>query len=197
MSSLRQTTQLSVKKLPVILAMVGVFVLSGFLAHPVQAASLATTQSLEHEVLIAQNNNNNNAPPSNNNAPKPKADPKADDNPTDNGGFVPCGNTVNDPCNIGHLFRAFIAIINYLISMAGFVAVLFIIFSGVQMVYANGQESIISAAKSRLSGAIIGLVLVAISFIAINTLVASGSLSIGLRDGGKIFTDPRGYISGK
>lgn len=119
--------------------------------------------------------------------------PTSDDKTTDDGGFVPCGNRVDDPCNVSHLFRAFIGIINYLIAMAGFVAVLFIVVSGVQMVASQGQEGL-KAAKGRLSGAIIGLVLVAISFILINTLF-EGSLNIGVCNGANVFTNPRDYIN--
>lgn len=119
-----------------------------------------------------------------------------DDSPSQDGGFVPCGNSVDDPCNISHLFRAFIAIINYLIGMAGFVAVLFIVYSGVRMVASQGNEGSLKEARGYLSGAVIGLVLVAIAFIAINTILASGSLGLGLKNGAQIFTDPRSYIQG-
>ncbi|MEZ4180334.1 MAG: hypothetical protein R3B41_02355 [Candidatus Doudnabacteria bacterium] len=114
--------------------------------------------------------------------------------PTDEGGFVPCGNTVDNPCNISHLFRAFIAIINYLIGMAGFVAVAFIVYAGLKMVWATGNEGAMTAAKQQISGAIVGLVLVAIAFIAINTIFASGSLGIGVKNGTQVFTDPLDYI---
>lgn len=117
------------------------------------------------------------------------------DKPTngDKGGFVPCGNTADNPCQIGHLFSAFIVIINYLIVMAGFVAVLAIVFAGFMMIYSQGQEKL-KEAKGRLSGAIIGLVLVAAAFILINALFA-GSLSIGVKDGSKILSDPLEYIN--
>lgn len=34
------------------------------------------------------------------------------------GGFVPCGNTVGEPCNVSHLFKTVEVIINYLIAVA-------------------------------------------------------------------------------
>lgn len=113
----------------------------------------------------------------------------------DAGGFVPCGNTASDPCNIGHLFKGFIVIINYLIMMAGFVAVLFIIISGFKMVWSQGDEGGLKTAKGNLSGAITGLVIVAAAYILINALLA-GSLSIGVCNGGTILTDPKAYIMG-
>lgn len=109
------------------------------------------------------------------------------------GGFVICGRTADDPCQIGDLFAAFVIIINYLITMAGFVAVLAIVYAGFMMVYSQGQEQL-KAAKGRLTGAVIGLVLVAAAFILINSLF-SGRFSIGVCDGSSILTHPAEYIN--
>ncbi len=119
------------------------------------------------------------------------------DQPTagDNGGFVPCGNTADNPCQIGHLFSAFVVIINYLIAMAGFVAVAAIVYAGFMMVYSQGQDQL-KEAKGRFTGAIIGLVLVAAAFVIVNSLF-SGSLSIGVFDGANILANPLDYINGK
>ena len=110
----------------------------------------------------------------------------------DSGGFVPCGNKADNPCTIGHLFSAFVVIINYLIAMAGFVAVLAIVYAGFMMIYSQGQEQL-KEAKSRFSGAIIGLVLVAAAFILVNALF-TGSLSVGVKDGANILANPLDYI---
>lgn len=111
-------------------------------------------------------------------------------------GFVPCGNTAGDPCTVGHLFRAFVLIINYLIVMAGFVAVLAIVYAGLLMVWSRGDDgSGLKEAKGRLSGAVIGLVIVAAAYVLINALFA-GSLSVGVCNGETILTDPRAYING-
>lgn len=110
----------------------------------------------------------------------------------DAGGFVPCGNEATNPCTVGHLFSAFIVIINYLIAMAGFIAVVAIVVAGLQMVYSQGQEGL-KEAKGRLSGAVIGLVLVAAAFIGINAIFA-GSLSVGVKEGGSVLTSPLEYI---
>ncbi len=108
------------------------------------------------------------------------------------GGFVICGNKADDPCQIGDLFAAFVIIINYLITMAGFVAVLAIVYAGFMMIYSQGQEQL-RVAKGRLTGAIIGLVLVAAAFVLINSLF-SGRFSIGVCDGNSILTSPLEYI---
>jgi hypothetical protein len=108
------------------------------------------------------------------------------------GGFVICGNEATNPCTIGHLFAAFVVIINYLITMAGLVAVLALVFAGFNMIYSQGQEQL-KAAKSRFSGAVIGLVLVFAAYVLINSLF-TGSLSIGVCDGKSILTSPLEYI---
>lgn len=110
----------------------------------------------------------------------------------DNGGFVLCGNTANEPCTIDHLFAAFIVIINYLIAMAGFVAVAAIVLAGFTMIYSQGQDDL-KAAKGRFSGAIIGLVLVAAAYLIINSLI-SGRFSVGICDDQFILTSPLEYI---
>lgn len=110
----------------------------------------------------------------------------------DSGGFVLCGNTADTPCTIGHLFAAFIVIINYLIAMAGFVAVAAIVFAGFTMVYSQGQEQL-KVAKGRFAGAIIGLVLIAAAYLLINSLL-SGRFSVGVCDDKLILTSPLDYI---
>lgn len=112
----------------------------------------------------------------------------------DAGGFVECGNTADKPCQVGDLFKTFIVIINYLISMAGFVAVLAIVYAGFMMVYSQGQEQL-KAAKGRFAGAVTGLVLVAAAFILINALF-SGSFSVGVKQGASILANPLEYING-
>ncbi len=116
-------------------------------------------------------------------------------------GFVFCGNTVDTPCNITHLFRTMIVIINYLISMVGLIAILFIVIAGVQMIISQGaipgkagDETQLTAAKKRLGGAVTGIVLVAIAFVLVNSLLA-GSLRLGILNGAQILTNPKAYIN--
>ncbi len=109
-------------------------------------------------------------------------------------GFVPCGNEADNPCTIHHLFKAFVVIVNYLITMAGFVAIAAIVYAGFLMVISQGQERL-KEAKARLSGAIIGLVLVAAAFVLTNALFA-GEFSVGVKNGEKILSSPLEYIRG-
>jgi amino acid transporter len=110
----------------------------------------------------------------------------------DNGGFVICGNTADNPCNISHLFATFILIINYLMAMAGFVAVAAIVFAGFNMIYSQGQDQL-KAAKSRFAGAIIGLVIIAGAYVLINSLF-TGKFSLGVCEGESILVSPLKYI---
>ena len=136
------------------------------------------------------------ATPATTNTPAAPAASAASDTEPDNGdagGFVKCGNTAGNPCKISDLFRVFIIIINYLIGMAGFVAVIAIVYAGFMMVYSQGQEQL-KVAKGRLSSAIIGLVLVAGAFVLINSLF-DGKLSIGVKNGCSVLADPVNYIN--
>lgn len=111
-------------------------------------------------------------------------------------GFVICGNTVDTPCNVTHLFRGLIIIINYMITMAGLVAILFIIIAGVQIIlsqFYGGDQAKLTQAKRKLGGAVGGLVLVAVAFVLVNSLLA-GSLNIGIKNGALILSNPKEYI---
>lgn len=114
-------------------------------------------------------------------------------NANENTGFVPCGDKADNPCTIAHLFAGMIAIINYLIATAGFVAVAMIIYAGLKIVWARGNQSEMASAKGRLSGAVTGVVLVSVAFILVNALF-SGSFSLGIKDGSLILTNPIEYI---
>ncbi len=122
---------------------------------------------------------------------EPKPTQTIDD--SGNSGFVICGNKADEPCNISHLFRAFIIIINYLITMAGLVAILVMVIAGVQITTSQGEERL-RQAKQRMSGAVIGLILVAIAFVGINSILA-GSLNIGIKNGALILSNPKEYIN--
>ncbi|HMQ01935.1 MAG TPA: pilin [Candidatus Doudnabacteria bacterium] len=124
-------------------------------------------------------------------APEVLANNGVDD--TGRSGFVFCGDSVDNPCKISHLFISLVIIINYLMTMVGIVAILFIVIAGVQMTTSRGEEGLV-AAKKRLTGALIGLVLVVLAFVIVNTLFA-GSLSLGIRNGGLILTNPKEYIN--
>jgi hypothetical protein len=87
------------------------------------------------------------------------------------GGLVRCGNPGMTACTIPDLFRVIINIINYLLGLAGFVAMIFIVWSGWNMVSAAGNEEKITHAKESLSNSIIGLFLVLIMYVLLNGII--------------------------
>lgn len=116
----------------------------------------------------------------------------AQDTSVNGGGFVPCGNKAGEPCNVSHLFRTVELIINYLISVVGLVALLVLVIAGVRMIISRG-ESQYTQAKKQLQYALLGLGLVLLAFVIVNTILA-GSFNIGIRDGAKMLTNPSEYI---
>lgn len=163
-----------------------------FTIRPGIVISGKETLNFNSQFIVTNSSANNAAPVKATTTQDAPIEEKVDE--SGRSGFVICGNTVDTPCNVAHLFRAFIIIINYLITMAGFVAVFFIVIAGVQMTASQGQE-MHKQAIQRLSGAIIGLVLVALAFVLVNSLLA-GSLNLGIKQGGTILTSPRNYIKG-
>src|SRR3989339_1500740 len=69
--------------------------------------------------------------------------------------------------NIGEFI---ITIYNYGVGLAGIVAVLVIILSGAQWVASGGNSEMIGAAKKRIGGAVIGLMILFSSFVILNTI---------------------------
>lgn len=56
-------------------------------------------------------------------------------------------------------------------------------------------ESWLASAKKRLAGSVGGLILVMLAFVIVNTFLA-GSFNLGIKNGGKILTNPATYIKG-
>ncbi len=86
-------------------------------------------------------------------------------------GLVGCGGTGPTECKIGDLFLVVIALINYLLSLAGFVAMVFIVWAGWSMVVAGGNEEKIEGAKAAFSDAIIGFFLLLIAYLLIDAII--------------------------
>lgn len=123
--------------------------------------------------------------------------------------LVPCGNAdstdgappVNSdvpngrPCTIYDIFKLIARITNFLIALAGVFAVFFIVKAGLSMVAAVGDPGKLTAAKHSLLSAVIGFVLVFAAFLLVNTIL-NGSLSLGIKGGASILTNPFDYIKG-
>src|SRR5262249_50546439 len=68
-----------------------------------------------------------------------------------------------------------IVIINVLLGIAGLVAVLFVIIGGFQYMTSAGNEELAERGKRNLQNAIIGVVIIVLSFVIVN--VVSGTLT--------------------
>lgn len=94
--------------------------------------------------------------------------------PSQDQGLVPCGSFSDNPCQLIDLFRLVIVITNFLIEMAGIVAVVVIIFAGYSLVVAAGNIEAVTEAKKLLVGAFIGFFFVLASMVLANFLIFGG-----------------------
>ncbi len=90
--------------------------------------------------------------------------------------LVPCGRsdqvgTVDEHCQLGHLFILIVRMINYLISLAAVVAIYFVLNAGFGMVLAMGNPEKIQTNKESIKNAVVGFAIVILAFIFINLLV--------------------------
>lgn len=77
-------------------------------------------------------------------------------------------------CGVNDLFQLLVNIYNFLLGMLAFVAVLFIVFYGVRMIIhyiSETPEQDLKDAKLGLTRAIWGIVLIAVAWLIVNTLL--------------------------
>lgn len=88
--------------------------------------------------------------------------------------IVFCGQRSGDtnPCTFDDLFRLIYLIVNMVISAAGLIAVLFIVIGGARMILANGDTGTIKAAKDTMRDAVIGLIIIMMSYLIIGYVVS-------------------------
>jgi hypothetical protein len=91
--------------------------------------------------------------------------------------LVTCGGhnddgTVQPACTIPDLIKTVLNIINFLLSWAWLVAVIFIVWAGWGMIGAGGNEEEVTKAKATLSNAIIGFFIIMASFVLVNWAVS-------------------------
>ncbi len=110
-------------------------------------------------------------------------------------GLVPCGNTVDKPCTVEDIFNVFVIITNYLIGIAGLIAIISIVYAGFSMVMAAGRTEAIASGKKRLTNSVIGLILIMLAFVIINAILY-GTLGLGVFGGQSILSNPADYING-
>jgi hypothetical protein len=88
-----------------------------------------------------------------------------------NTGLIQCGNHGEPTCTIRDLISTIKRLINFLLSWAWLVAVVFIAWSAWEMINAGGNPQALAKAKTGLSNAIIGFFLVLASFLLLNMII--------------------------
>jgi len=84
-------------------------------------------------------------------------------------GLVPCG-TEGCPCTLCHLFLMFQGIVNFfLFNIVPIVAVLMLVIGGFLFFFASGSPAALSRAKSTITSAVIGLIIIYTAWLIINT----------------------------
>ena len=95
-------------------------------------------------------------------------------------GLVPCGNTGQPACTICHFFVMLANIYNFLVRMiATPLAILAITIGAVMLMASAGNPNLAGKGKTVLWSAIIGLVLVFLSWIIINTILSALGFNMG------------------
>lgn len=93
-----------------------------------------------------------------------------------NAGILPCNPIGNPPveCKIEHIGQLLVSIYNFLLGLAAFVAVLFIIIAAIKMLIAfigEQPESDFADAVLTLRRAVWGLVIILVAFLAVNVVI--------------------------
>lgn len=83
-------------------------------------------------------------------------------------GLVPCGGPDEEPCQTCHVVSLMSNVINWLIVILGFLAVLVIIYAGIRLVTSAGNTSAMESAKKILTNMIIGYVIVLAGWLIID-----------------------------
>lgn len=90
-----------------------------------------------------------------------------------NAALVRCGTSADPkPCGIGDLVGGIFLIVNFLLGSATLVAIGYILFGGVRMIVAAGNENQIKDAKSTITNAIVGLVIIILAFLIVTSVTS-------------------------
>jgi hypothetical protein len=85
-------------------------------------------------------------------------------------------------CELKDLFTGTAKVINYLIGFIGIFTIFRIVVSGFQMIISAGNEGMLKSAKSGLQNAIIGLLLVMLSYVIVNTIFELFDVQLGVEE---------------
>lgn len=112
-------------------------------------------------------------------------------------GFVTCGTRTDqdiqgtaareDFCSIRELIQLVYSVINFLLSISGLIAVAYILWGGLQMILAQGSQERLTKAKATLWNAILGFVLILLSYLIVGFVA-------GLLLGSNATANPMEYL---
>ena len=90
-------------------------------------------------------------------------------------GIVPCGTAENpDPCKLCHLWLLASKVINFIsFTLAIPIAILLFVAAGVLFMISGGNENRITLAKSIFTNTIIGIVIIFLAWLIVDTLLKS------------------------
>jgi hypothetical protein len=76
-------------------------------------------------------------------------------------------------CGVKDLFQLLINVYNFFLGLGGLVALLFIIWGGIQMIlgFVDGGEHSVESGKATVKNGIIGLVILACGYLIVNTVI--------------------------
>jgi amino acid transporter len=86
--------------------------------------------------------------------------------------LVQCGQTDSNTCTIQDLISEIFIVINFLLGSATLLAIGYILYGGVRMIMAYGNEESVKNARSTITNAIVGLVIILISFLIVTSVTA-------------------------
>jgi hypothetical protein len=104
--------------------------------------------------------------------------------------IVDCGRRDQGPngaCEFSDLWEMVYRVVNYLIGMAGFVAIFFIVWGGVQMLLSGGNMTAVQEAKSTVWHAILGLILTLLAYLIVGYV--AGLIFGGTSDPTRLFRE--------
>ena len=87
----------------------------------------------------------------------------------------------SDACKLQDLFTGAAKVTNYLIGAIGIFVVFRLVIAGFQMVVMSGNEKSVKSARSAMSNAVIGLIIVFLSFAIINTIFSVFAVRVGVQ----------------
>ncbi len=105
------------------------------------------------------------------------------------GSIVPCGGTAGPECNFCHIFELTSNILNFILTcIAPIVASLMIIMGGFLLLVSGNSPEGLAQGKTIATAAIVGLLIIFIAYMSLNTLLASMGVAewTGLRGGFEI-----------